>query len=71
MAEYVLQWPSTQCNDGWVSQSVGPGTCSHHGGVAYYGSSGGQSTNLKIIPSGGIGWLVIVGICVLLFKKGS
>ena len=24
------------CNDGWVSNSQGPGTCSHHGGVSYY-----------------------------------
>ena len=26
------------CNDGWVSPSTGPGTCSHHGGVAGGGS---------------------------------
>jgi hypothetical protein len=24
------------CNDGWRSNSQGPGTCSHHGGVDYY-----------------------------------
>ena len=24
------------CRDGWQSSSVGPGTCSHHGGVKYY-----------------------------------
>jgi hypothetical protein len=26
------------CNDGWVSPSTGPGTCSHHGGIAGGGS---------------------------------
>jgi len=25
------------CRDGWVSGSVGSGTCSHHGGVKYWG----------------------------------
>jgi hypothetical protein len=24
------------CNDGWISHSWGPGTCSWHGGVSYY-----------------------------------
>ncbi len=24
------------CNDGWISNSHGQGTCSHHGGVDYY-----------------------------------
>lgn len=24
----------TLCRDGWISRSVGSGTCSHHGGVA-------------------------------------
>jgi hypothetical protein len=27
---------SAICNDGWKSQSVGQGTCSHHGGIDYY-----------------------------------
>lgn len=25
----------TLCADGWISQSSGPGTCSHHGGEAH------------------------------------
>ena len=24
------------CNDGYISYSTGPGTCSHHGGVKYW-----------------------------------
>lgn len=26
----------TSCRDGWISHSIGPGTCSHHHGVAQY-----------------------------------
>ena len=31
------------CRDGWISQSTGSGTCSHHGGVLYW-------TGNNIIP---------------------
>lgn len=27
-------WGGTLCRDGWVSHSIGRGTCSHHGGEA-------------------------------------
>lgn len=35
---YLLEksnYGSTVCEDGWISQSGGQGTCSHHGGVDY------------------------------------
>jgi hypothetical protein len=38
-------WPATAfatvCADGWVSGSVGSGTCSHHGGIAHGDPRGG------------------------------
>ena len=33
----TFAYASTICNDGWVSESEGQGTCSHHGGI-YTGS---------------------------------
>lgn len=33
----------TTCNDGTTSTSVGPGTCSHHGGIAHYNDYIGDS----------------------------
>ena len=46
MADDIIVWPSTLCNDGWQSSSIGPGTCSSHGGVNY---NADQSNNT-------IGW---------------
>ena len=34
------------CNDGWISHSQGRGTCSHHGGVAYYFYEGNYSKSI-------------------------
>lgn len=35
------------CNDGWISHSQGRGTCSYHGGVAYYFDEGTSRKSLN------------------------
>jgi hypothetical protein len=51
MNNVEIIWPETLCNDGWVSRSSGPGTCSHHGGVNYNANQ--DASNI------GWGWLVV------------
>lgn len=48
---------SSLCNDGWVSPSTGPGTCSHHGGIAegrdyYIPPSPPSTSNSQQLPTG-------------------
>ena len=39
--------PNTECRDGSSSESSGSGTCSHHGGIAYYNDKIGDANGLK------------------------
>lgn len=45
------------CRDGWHSQSSGPGTCSHHGGVDHYVDAVATENR-----AGWGGWLVVLAI---------
>jgi hypothetical protein len=58
----------TQCRDGWVSRSSGPGTCSHHDGVSGPTYLGGHPPNIPwwASPSSGI----VVGCAAWLLGRG-
>jgi len=50
-AQYMYYWEvtsKTECKDGSSSESSGSGTCSHHGGVAYYNDKLGNAIGLKV-----------------------
>ena len=64
MDDFTLVLPDTLCNDGWVSGSVGPGTCSHHGGVDYNANSGGYS-----MPWGFLAVPIVMWVIVLIWWK--
>ena len=36
------------CNDGWISNSTGRGTCSHHGGVSTWRYQEGYSKSIEV-----------------------
>lgn len=42
----ILPFGGAVCKDGWVSNSTGRGTCSHHGGVKFWVHPGNHSKSL-------------------------
>ena len=67
---------SVSCEDGWVSNSTGSGTCSHHGGIFYdNGVTGSQNVNdssskpsnlILDMLAGFTGWVVVTFLCIAL-----
>lgn len=68
------------CHDGWYSGSTGRGTCSHHGGVKYWGTELRRITNTSwttdnsllfvILGAGVIGWYVY-GVRVARYRNSE
>jgi hypothetical protein len=64
-AAVLAGWPAaalaTVCRDGWVSGSVEPGTCSHHGGI-YHGSP---------VTADGVTWLKDTAVTLAITSHGQ
>ena len=45
-ARFILSSGQTECADGWISSSIGDGSCSHHGGVKRSNNTLGNLANL-------------------------
>src|SRR5437660_11854745 len=61
MASQVPSGIGAVCRDGWYSGSTGSGTCSHHGGVNYWGTELRQIAQASWIGDNAL-FFVILGV---------